>query len=82
MSMQYEKEIREIISTVITTTEDINQVSIDSNLQNIGMDSITFVRIVVEIENKFDIEFPDDKLIITQAGTIKELCDIIFSMKG
>ena len=80
--MKYQNEITTIIKDIINLTEPIEDISIDTNLQNIGMDSITFVRVVVEIENKFRIEFPDDKLIITEAGTINQLCVIVQSVKG
>jgi len=80
--MKYQDEVTEIIKTTINLTEPIENISINTNLQSVGMDSISFIKIVVEIENNFDIEFPDEKLLITQAGTIKDLCEIIKSVKG
>lgn len=77
-SMKYENEIREIVLGVMNNPE-LNSATIEDDLQNFGMNSILFIKIVVEIENRFNIEFPDEKLLITQAGTIKELCEIIES---
>ena len=80
--MKYQDEITKIIEEIINFTESIENIKNDTNLQNIGMDSITFVRVVVEIENHFEIEFPNEKLIITQAGTIKDLCQIVMEVRG
>ena len=80
--MKFQDEVTEIIKTAINLTEPIENISINTNLQSVGMDSISFIKIVVEIENYFDIEFPDEKLLITQAGTIRDLCNIILYVKG
>ena len=78
--MKYEREIREIISKTIEATEPVGEISIDFNLQGIGMTSITFVRLIVEVEDFFNIEFPDDKMLLSESGTIKGLCDILNSI--
>lgn len=75
--MKYEQEIREILPRAITLTQSIDTIAIDTDLQTVGMDSLSFVRMVVEIENIFDFEFPDEKLIVSEAGTIQELCNIL-----
>lgn len=80
MSMDIEKEIRNIIASNIKTTEPIDTYDANGSLQNIGMDSIIFVQIIVELENEFDIEFPDNKLSITESGTIASMVDIIKSV--
>lgn len=38
------------------------EVTEDSNLNDIGIDSIGFIAMVVEIEERFEFEFDDDKL--------------------
>ncbi len=69
--MMYEKRIREIIASIIRTNIDVNDYKANKDLREIGMDSISFVSIVVAIENEFGIEFPEDKLLISEAGTIE-----------
>lgn len=75
--LRYEKKIREIIASTLKTNIDIDDYDANSDLRNIGMDSISFVSIVVEIENEFGIEFPNDKLIISESGTIFALNRIL-----
>jgi len=76
--MKYENEIRELLLKTITVTEPIEEITAETDLQNVGMDSLTFIKLIVEIENLFDIEFPDDKL--AETGTIKKLCEIVDSI--
>lgn len=40
-------------------------------------DSITFIEFVVAIEEKFDIELPDEFLLIEKIGSISELAEVI-----
>ncbi len=80
MNLNIEKEVKKIIASSIKTTEPIDTYDVNGSLQNIGMDSITFVQIIVALENAFDIEFPDNKLSITEAGTIASIVDIIKSV--
>ena len=75
--MKYEKEIRDIISRVKIGTEPIESITSETKLQDIGMDSLRFVEIIIEIENEFKLEFPDDKLVMSECGTIIELCNTI-----
>jgi acyl carrier protein len=79
--MKYKDEIAKIIQDTIKLTIPMENLEIDTRLENVGLDSITFIRIVVQIEDCFDMEFPDDKLLLTQAGTIKDLCEIVMSVK-
>lgn len=75
--LRYEKKIREIIASILKISEDIDDYDSNSDLRNIGMDSISFVAIVVEIENEFGIEFPNDKFLVSESGTIYLLSQII-----
>lgn len=68
-----ENEIRQIVIENIEKLE----INAETNFQDIGMSSISFLTIIVKIEEKFKIEFPNEKLLISKAGTIKNLCDIV-----
>jgi len=79
--MKYQNEITKIIQDTIQLTVPIESLELDTRLENVGLDSITFIRIVVQIEDQFDMEFPEDRLLLTQAGTIKDLCEIVIAVK-
>jgi len=75
--MKYEKEIREIILHTTNTIMPINEASVNTNLYTIGIDSMEYVKIIIEVENKFNIKIPDTELVIFKSGTIKNLSKII-----
>lgn len=52
--------------------EDVN-LKIDDNFNELGFDSLDRVELVMELESRFDISFPDD----LQIETVKELVDTI-----
>lgn len=74
--MNYKDDIIKIIQEATNLTIPIENVDLDTDLQSVGMDSISFIKIIVGIENLFEIEFPDEKLLITEAGTLKNLFSI------
>ena len=79
--MNYEKKIREIISTTCELKKDSTEIGKSENLSSLEIDSIAFVELVVNIEDEFDIEFPDDYLTLEKAGTIKSLCKIVSKLE-
>lgn len=46
-------------------------------VDDLGMDSITFITLIVEIEARFDIVVPDDMLIIDYFRTTDDIVEII-----
>ncbi len=50
-------------------------------VDDLGMESITFISIVVEIEDRFDIIVPDDKLLIENFRKVDDIVTIISSEK-
>lgn len=49
----------------------------DEDLVALGMDSIIFIRVVVALEEAFDIEIPDEKLLLTEMNTISKMTEVI-----
>ena len=46
-------------------------------IDDLGMDSITFISIVVEIEAHFDIEVPDDMLLPEKFKCVDDIVSIV-----
>ena len=59
----------------------IHEVDIDTDFRMLGMDSLAFINLVTKIEDKFEIIFPDEKLIMEEASTIQKLSAIIIECK-
>jgi len=71
-------EILEQIQAIIKEFrgEDIT-LSIDDNFNDLGFDSLDRVELVMELEEKFGITFPDD----VQIETVKELVETIEALQ-
>ena len=69
------------IDSVINTIKDLININIDidTSLADINLDSIKFIKIVVALEEKFDFEFDDEKLLITEFPTVKTMIEYVES---
>ena len=62
---------------VSTLPPQIEEISLETNFSNTGIDSVTFIKIVVALESEFDFQFDDEMLLITVFPTIKSMIDYI-----
>lgn len=46
-------------------------------IEDIGMDSIFFISLIIEIEEAFGITVPDDKLLMENFRKIDDIVDIV-----
>lgn len=68
--MEILQQINEIVKEF--RGDDI-QLKMDDNFNELGFDSLDRVELVMQLETRFDISFPDD----LQIETVKELVDTI-----
>ena len=63
------------VLNVIATSKRIPRetVTIDAELQAIGIDSMDAVEILFALENEFDINIPDDE--VRQVRTVRQMCE-------
>ena len=66
---------------VITANLDskIGDVTLETAFAGAGVDSITFIKIVIALEGEFDFEFDDEMLLITKFSTIKLMVEYVES---
>lgn len=55
---------------------------IDSKFEYIGVDSISFIKIIVQIEEDFNLEFEMEYLVDGNIHTIKDLVNYVYSCVG
>ncbi len=75
-------EIREKLISIIgkVLEADVSNLNESDDLIGLGIDSLKYIKIVVEIESEFDCEFADDYLIQKSVSTLTELENIVLSM--
>lgn len=56
---------------------EISMEQLNENLTDMGMDSITFIQIIVGLEEAFDCEIPDSKLLITEMDTVQKMINVL-----
>ena len=65
---------------IVSTIESIiGDITLETELASAGVDSITFIKIVVALEGEFNFEFDDEMLLITAFPTIKSMIDYVES---
>lgn len=73
------EKVLHILNENIETAE-ITLKNLEDDLSSIGMDSIGFVNIIVSLEEEFDCEIPDSKLLISEMNTVQKIIDILNTM--
>lgn len=84
MESKIENENTQKIGTIIASIVekiDINKLDYDDDLQQMGMDSIAFIRVIVTLEDEFQIEFPDDYLLIENMNTLNKIIDNVMMLR-
>ncbi len=54
------------------TVEQTNQ-----DLREFDMDSILFIQTVVSLEEEFDCEIPDEKLLLLEMNTVNKIYEVL-----
>ena len=79
------EEIRDKIAKIIEDyVEEIqlNCLKYDKNLKEMGLDSFTFVIVIVEIEEFFGVEIADEYLLQSEMSTVNRMADIVLRSKS
>ena len=53
----------------------LDNVSFETDFASIGLDSITFIKMIVALEGEFDFEFDDEMLLITKFPTVSSMIE-------
>ena len=71
--------IEKVIDILNASIEDaeITGDKLDVDLSELGMDSITFIKIVVTLEEEFKCEIPDSKLLIGEMNTANKIVKVL-----
>ena len=69
-------KVLEILNTSINKSSAITD-DFDTDLSEIGVDSLLFIRIIVAIEEEFECEIPDEKLLISEMNTVNKIIGIL-----
>lgn len=71
--------LNDLLSLINSNLKDttITVEKITQNLSELGIESITFIQIIIAIEEWFECEIPDSKLLITEMDTVEKIMNIL-----
>ncbi len=74
--------VMDTIKRVLTEQPEEVDINLDGikeedNILELGLNSISYIKLIVEIENEFDIEFEDCMLDYTTMESIKDIIDTV-----
>ncbi len=58
----------------------VTAAEIDCDLKDFGMDSIGFIRVIVALEDAFDCEIPDSKLLFSEMNTVSKMWAVLTAL--
>ena len=72
----------ENVLTILNSMDNIKitEEKLDDDLIDYGMDSITFIQTIVALEEEFDCEIPDSKLMLSELSTVKKVLDVLHDL--
>lgn len=53
---------------------------IETNFTELNIDSITFIQIIIALESKYEIEIPDEYLLMSEINSVYKLFHVIKSV--
>lgn len=73
--METIKKITDIVEKELDGVEVI--ISADENLKSLGINSLNFIKLIIAIEDEFDIEFEDENLDYNQYSSLRQLAEYV-----
>lgn len=70
------EKVIEILNANIENAE-VTEDNFGEDLSEFGMDSITFIKIIVALEEEFECEVPDSKLLIGEMNTADKIFHVL-----
>ena len=69
------ERILEIVNSVQDMEVTVDQC--DNDLLELGLDSIKFIQIIVWLEEAFECEIPDEKLLLTEMNSVNKMLEVL-----
>lgn len=79
--MEPEKTIRNKLAEVLKI-ENPEEISLEKDLKEYGMDSLNAIELVVALEMEFGIEFAEDDLLVDNLCTVQKLILVVRKYQG
>lgn len=75
--MSIENKVREIVIENVGDELENENFGVEDDFSELGINSVSFLKVVVAIETEFDFEFEDDDLNISNFKNLKSLANYV-----
>lgn len=72
---------QQLVLQVISKYASSGEVTMDTSLTDVGIDSLTMAEVIFDIEEALDVELPNDSEILKRFGVYKVVRDIVSSIE-
>lgn len=79
MSNEIESKLLDMIIGIEDCSSNVENININSELTSIGIYSLSYIKLVADLESIYGFDFDDDKIIIKENMTIRDIADYIES---
>lgn len=79
MNILSKESLSKIINNILKD-QIITPQRFDDDFENYGVDSISFIKIIVSVEDAYNIEIPDSKLIYSELNSVNKMFDTILPL--
>jgi len=76
------EQVKIIVTEALHAQKMANQITEDTFLGNLGLDSLNIVDILLGIETEFDIAFDDEELDLSALETLGSLVEFVLNAKN
>ncbi|MGX5556870.1 phosphopantetheine-binding protein [Bacillus cereus] len=76
-ALAIEAKLKEILKRELELTDQIDQLQLKDSLNSIGLSSVSFIKLIVAIENQFDFEFEDEDLNYKVFQTLQDIVNYV-----
>lgn len=70
----------DLITKIIASNIDgvqSSDIHYKTNLSSIGLDSISFIKVIIDLEEAFECEIPDSKILMSEMDTVEKIYQIL-----
>lgn len=82
IDVQNDEQTKKVLGILKDVLQLPEEPPYDSNLVFYGLDSITAVNLIVDIESEFQIMFDNDDLLIDSFATVEKIVNMIRAKQG
>ena len=75
------QEVIDILQNILPVEVEYDAVMVSEDLSQFGLDSLNCIAVVIELEDKFAITVPKEKLGVDNIRNVKLICELIDSIR-